>query len=165
MPRLLPPAGAASVLRHQPELERAFFRLYAALWASPIVDPVTKELLRLRNARITDCGYCRSVRFAVARQAGRGEAQVEAFNADADAAALTPRQRLAVRWADAFLADPASLAPALRAPMLKAFTPAAIVELSTALALFMGFSKIAVALGPPPRDLPVSVVPVPAVPD
>jgi alkylhydroperoxidase family enzyme len=63
MARLPPPATTAtdsvrrSVLGHLPEALAAFERLYTALWQSPVLDPVTKELARLRNARITDCGY------------------------------------------------------------------------------------------------------------
>lgn len=61
-PRLAPPASegdplARSVLAHQPELQRAFLALYATLWRDGIVDPVTKEIARLRSARRTDCRY------------------------------------------------------------------------------------------------------------
>ena len=56
MARLSPPPGAPTVLRHQPAVERAFFKLYAAFWRSPLVDAPMKEVLRLRNARVTNCG-------------------------------------------------------------------------------------------------------------
>jgi hypothetical protein len=62
-PRLPPPTAGLddplgrSVLAHQPELQRAFLRLYATLWQNGVVDPVTKEIARLRNARRTDCRY------------------------------------------------------------------------------------------------------------
>ncbi len=52
----------------------------------------------------------------------------------------------------------------LRARMLAHFTPAQIVELTLGIALFMGFSKIAVALGSAPSDMPTMVVPTPDVP-
>ena len=45
--------------------------------------------------------------------------------------------------------------------MLAHFTPAEIVELTAGLALFMGFSKIAVSLGGMPDALPVNVQPTP----
>lgn len=62
-PRIPPPAASAddplrrSVLAHQPELERAFVGLYATLWRDGVVDPVTKEVARIRSARRTDCHY------------------------------------------------------------------------------------------------------------
>jgi alkylhydroperoxidase family enzyme len=52
-----PDAAAGGVLAHQPELLHAFLRLYGTLWSRGVLDPVTKEVVRLRNARITDCGY------------------------------------------------------------------------------------------------------------
>lgn len=46
-----------SVLAHQPELLASFLALYATLWGRGIVDHPTKEIARIRSARITDCGY------------------------------------------------------------------------------------------------------------
>jgi alkylhydroperoxidase family enzyme len=45
--------------------------------------------------------------------------------------------------------------------MRRQFTPAEIVELTAGLALFMGFSKIAIVLGAAPADMPVMEVPTP----
>lgn len=62
-PRIAPPttAGAdpvsSSALGHQPEALAAFTRLYGTLWSRGVLDHPTKELARLRNARVTDCGY------------------------------------------------------------------------------------------------------------
>ncbi len=50
----------ATVTAHAPELIARFFDLYAYLWqvgGVGNVDPALRELCRLRNARITDCGY------------------------------------------------------------------------------------------------------------
>lgn len=44
--------------------------------------------------------------------------------------------------------------------LLEHFSAAQLVELTAGVALFLGFSKIAVALGPPP-DMPTMVVPTP----
>jgi alkylhydroperoxidase family enzyme len=52
----------------------------------------------------------------------------------------------------------------LRAEMLEHFTPAQVVELTAGIALFMGFSKIAVSLGTAPADMPTMVVPTPELP-
>ena len=51
------PALAASVLAEQPEALAAFLRLYGTLWSHGTVPQPLKEVARLRNARITDCGY------------------------------------------------------------------------------------------------------------
>jgi len=63
MPRLPRPQFAPSalaaygLLAHAPEVLRAFLDLYGRLWRDGIVDHPAKEVVRLRNARITDCGY------------------------------------------------------------------------------------------------------------
>lgn len=57
-------------------------------------------------------------------------------------------------WTDAFLGD-ATASPALQREALAHFTPAQLVELAAANAIFMGFSKIALALGDVPDELPL----------
>ena len=64
-------------------------------------------------------------------------------------------------WTDAFLAPEPQADEALRREMLATFTAAEIVELTAGLALFMGFSKIALSLGGVPDNLPLIVQPTP----
>lgn len=47
----------ASVTAHAPDVMARFFDLYAEFWQHGIVGAEIKEMTRLRNARITDCGY------------------------------------------------------------------------------------------------------------
>lgn len=163
MPASADPAER-SVLAHQPELLRAFQNLYGTLWSRGVVDQPTKEVARLRNARVTGCGFCRNVRFDGARRAGLTEDLVALIDDDYATSALSDRHKAVIRWADAFLADPRVPSEALRAEMLRHFTPEAIVELTAALALFMGFSKIAVVLGQAPESMPTMILPTPNVP-
>ena len=51
------PALTGSVLGEQPETLVAFLKLYGTLWSHGTVPQPLKEIARLRNARITDCGY------------------------------------------------------------------------------------------------------------
>jgi len=51
------PAGFGTMLAHQPELARTFAATYGQFWSHGVLDHPTKETVRLRNARITDCGY------------------------------------------------------------------------------------------------------------
>ena len=167
MARLPAPAAtsadplAASVLGHLPAALAAFQRLYGRLWRSPVLDPVTKEIARMRNARITGCGSCKNVRFAPAKEAGLGEETLDLVTDDWASSALTERHKAALRFVDVFLTDPTALRDADRARLLAQFSPAEIVELAVGVALFMGFSKIAVVLGTAPASMPITVVPVP----
>ncbi len=45
-----------STWAHAPQLRARFDRLYATLWTGGTIGEDVKELVRLRNARITDCG-------------------------------------------------------------------------------------------------------------
>jgi alkylhydroperoxidase family enzyme len=65
-------------------------------------------------------------------------------------------------WTDAFLGD-AIAPPELQREALAHFSPAQLVELTAANAIFMGFSKIALALGDVPDDLPLMVQATPDV--
>ena len=69
-----------------------------------------------------------------------------------------------IAYADVFLRGGHGLDATLQAEMLRHFTAAQVVELTTCLALVMGFSKIAVALGAAPETMPTMVVPTPDVP-
>jgi len=50
------PASINTVMAHSPAVRSAFDRMYATLWSDGVLDVDVKELVRLRNARVTDCG-------------------------------------------------------------------------------------------------------------
>jgi hypothetical protein len=54
--RFDPPPGGASFFDYTPEVFGAFNVLYGTLWSAGGVDQPTKEVARLRNARVVDCG-------------------------------------------------------------------------------------------------------------
>jgi len=148
------------VLGLQPEATIAFWRLYGTLWSHGTVDQATKEVTRLWNARVTGCRYCQNVRFEGAREAGLTEDRVELIHDEYELTELSPREKTVIRFVDSFLTDPHHLTGTERDDLLAHFDAGQLVELTTGVALFMGFSKIAVALGPPP-DMPTLVVPTP----
>ena len=47
----------ATVTAHAPRMMSRFFELYAEFWRDDVIGAEIKEMTRLRNARITDCGY------------------------------------------------------------------------------------------------------------
>lgn len=46
-----------SVLAHQPTLQQRFSELYATFWSQGILEHRTKEVVRIRNARVTGCNF------------------------------------------------------------------------------------------------------------
>ena len=160
MSRLDPPAGGLTAFDHCPEAWAAFNRYYGTLWTEGIVDQPTKEVARLRNARITGCGICKNLRFAGARVAGLEETHVAQITDDFPTSDLPSRWKLAIRWADALILAPDAVDEALRRDMLAEFSSAEIVELTATVTIAIAFSKAAVAFGAPP-EMPVVEVPTP----
>ena len=160
-PRVAPPPGGGMPFDHQPEIWAAFNRYYGTLWSEGVVDQPTKEVGRLRNARITGCGICKNLRFDGARDAGLTEDAVGLINDEYRESTLPDRWKLAIRVADALIAD-AVIDASLRAELLAEFTPAQIVELIATITTAIAFSKAAVAFGAP-EEMPVMVVPTPVV--
>ncbi len=77
---------------------------------------------------------------------------------------LSPRHKAIIAWTDAMLSAPARPPETIQREMQEHFTPAEIVELTMGVALFMGFSKIAIAFGQVPDQMPVTVIPTPELP-
>ena len=61
-PRLKPvddgePVNFGNVMAHAPDMISRFGELYAALWQNGTLPADLREITRLRNARVTDCGF------------------------------------------------------------------------------------------------------------
>jgi alkylhydroperoxidase family enzyme len=146
----------------QPDLFASFERLYAVLWSAGVVDHPSKEVARLRNARVTGCKFCRNVRFDRARCDGLTEDMVDLLTDGYETTSLPDAHKAVLALTDTFLVDPRTGPDrATREALLVHYGPAGTVELACGLALFMGFSKIAVALGAFPDDFPTMVIPTP----
>jgi len=113
--------------------DREFYELYQEL--NPVtvrqglIDDVTSEAVRLRNARHQGCVYCMSVRRDVERPPGVADLMDEALNFEASAA-LAPEQKIALRLHTAFLTHPGGLTDEDRTEALVRLTSAQIVELA-----------------------------------
>jgi alkylhydroperoxidase family enzyme len=86
---------------------------------------------------------------------------VEAIVDDWQRGSLPADHKAVLGLTDAMLAGDAALDERLRAALEAHFSKAQVVELAAGIALFMGFSKIAIALGGIPDDMPVMRSPVP----
>ena len=83
--------------------------------------------------------------------------QIQDGYADSD---LPDRLKLALRMADAVISDPSGLSEADQTALREEFSPAELAELALTVAMAAGFSKAAIAWGPPPV-IPVTEVPTP----
>jgi alkylhydroperoxidase family enzyme len=160
--RLDPPPGGLIPFDHVPDVWAAFNRFYGTLWSEGVVDEATKEVGRLRNARITGCGICKNLRFDGAVRAGLSESSVDQITDEFDDSALSDRWKLTIRLADALIADPGSVHGELGDELATEFEPDELVELVATITTAIAFSKAAVAFGAP-EEMPLMVVPTPTV--
>ena len=152
-----------TALAHCPQLALAFHRLYGTLWSEGIVDQSVKETARMRNARITDCAFCKNVRFDGARADGLTEDMVDLIRDGYEDSPLSDRHKVVLRYTDAYLVDPGGRDRDLQERMTEMFSPAEIVELTLALAMFLGMAKVLISLGTEPESMDTLVIPTPAV--
>ena len=159
--RISPPPGKLTFLEHCPEVFAAFNRFYGTLWTEGVLDQPTKEVARLRNARVTGCGICRNLRFAGARDGGLGEELVAQIDDGHASSALPERFKTALRFVDVLLGPaPGDVDATLADELQRTFTVAELVELALTTAVAQGLSKAAVAWGPAP-DIPLTIIPTP----
>jgi alkylhydroperoxidase family enzyme len=74
---------------------------------------------------------------------------------------LDGRQKAALRWTDAFLDHPGSIPSDVRADIERFLSPAELVELTMALGLFHGLSRVLISLGMEPEEMDTTIVPTP----
>ena len=77
-----------------------------------------------------------------------------------ESADLPARYKLAIRYADALIKHPGEVDEQLKKDLLAEFTPREVVEYTATVTIAMGFSKAAIAWGPP-EAIPVTEVPTP----
>ena len=107
------------------------------------VDPVTREMVRLRGAHHHECRRCQSVRSVAAIEAGADETLLAVSRPGFDAEA-SPRVRAALALTDAVLRGTVSLVPSLLDELHARFTDEQLVELVCYL-MRNSANKIAVA--------------------
>ncbi len=129
----------------EPDAMEAVMTLLAAVGRLGAVDPVTRELVRLRGARLHDCRRCQSVRSVAALNAGVDAALLDAAD-PRESAALDARTRAAVDLVDATFVGPPHLDDELFGRLIQSFDAEQLVELTSFL-LRNATNKVAVAFG------------------
>jgi alkylhydroperoxidase family enzyme len=86
------------------------------------------------------------VRYAGARHAGATEAKIAAID-DESADLLTPRERVAVKFAEKLAVDHHKVDDALWAELRAQFTEAEVIELAAHTTLYIGFGRLNDVIG------------------
>ena len=158
------PAHFASVLAHQPQIAARFFDLYGAFWGSDVLAARIKEVARMRNARVTECGFCRNVRFDKAVAQGLREEVVDDITDGYETSAkLTDTEKAVLKFTDALIHDPDLLTGDARAALRRHLTPQQIAELGLGVTLFLALAKALITMGLEPEVMDRTVLPTPQV--
>ena len=160
------PAHLGSVLAHHPALAQSFSELYGRFWDSDVLAARLKEVARMRNARVTECGFCRNVRFDKAVAQGLGEEVVDDI-ADGyeNSARLTDTEKAVLKFTDALIHDPELLTGDAKAALKRHLSPEQIAELGLGITLFLALAKALITLGLEPEQMERTVLATPAVPE
>lgn len=109
------------------------------------LDPLTTEVVRLRGATQHNCRLCKSRREGQALDAGGSESLYQQIEWFETADSLTDRHKAALRYTDALIWTPATIAPEVAADVRANFSEAESYELTVDVMRNAG-NKIAVAL-------------------
>lgn len=157
------PAHLGSVLAHHPALAASFGELYGAFWQSDVLSARLKEVARMRNARVTECGFCRNVRFDKAVEQGLGEAIVDDIDWGYETSdRLSDAEKAVLKFTDAFIHDPDLLTGDAEAALKRHLSPEQIAELGLGLTLFLALAKALITMGLEPDVMGRTVFPTPA---
>ena len=158
------PPHFGSVLAHQPAIAESFFALYGRFWGSDVLAARIKEVARMRNARVTECGFCRNVRFDKAVAQGLGEEVVDDITDGYETSArLTDTEKAVLKFTDALIHDPELLNCDAKTALQRHLTPAQIAELGLGVTLFLALAKALITMGLEPEVMDRTVLPTPAV--
>jgi len=160
------PAHFGSVLAHQPALAQSFAELCGRFWDSDVLVARLKEVARMRNARVTECGFCRNVRFDKAEAEGLGEEVLDDIDEGyEESARLTDAEKAVLKFTDALIHDPELLTGDAKVALRKHLSPEQIAELGLGVTLFLALAKALITLGLEPEQMERTVLTTPAAPE
>ena len=105
-----------------------------------------REAARVRIAQLNDCSICRDFRAGSARAGGATE-DLYAHVAEPDAADYTPRERLAIEFAERFALDHRGIDDELFERLRSAFADEEILDLALCCAVCLGLGRVLAVLG------------------
>lgn len=120
-------ASIAGIVARQPEFFKGFMAFAEAWWEKGDIERHIKALMRQKSAEIHQCTYCATVRLESVRDEvdEKKDAVFEEISADE----LTPRERLAVEFAEKMAVDPHRITDEFFEELREEFTEPEIVEL------------------------------------
>jgi AhpD family alkylhydroperoxidase len=130
-----------------PELFDRYFAFFRPTHTQGIVPPRLKELARLRIAVLNGCNTCLFARYAAATKDGLDERTISQIHRPVAERELTPREGLAVEFAERMATDFRTVDADFMATLQKHFAEAEIAELGIMIGQYMAMGRLLVVMG------------------
>ena len=151
MARLNVPDGpggeAAMIWTLRPQLGDMVERMIRGAYQQSVLPPEERELARMRIAQINDCTACSDFRAPSVIEAAVAPELYENVAAYATFPGYTPRQRLAIEYAERFAIDHGSIDDAFFGRLRELFSDPEILDLTLCVAVFLGLGRSLSVLG------------------
>ncbi|MGA3256761.1 MAG: carboxymuconolactone decarboxylase family protein [Mycobacterium sp.] len=125
-------------------------RMIRGAYQQSILPVDERELARMRIAQINDCVACSGFRAQSVLEAGPKAPAPELYDnvaAYASYPGYTPRQRLAIEYAERFALDHASMDDAFFERLRAVFSDEEVLDLTLCVAVFLGLGRSLTVLG------------------
>jgi AhpD family alkylhydroperoxidase len=142
-----PGGEAAMIWTLRPELGGMVERMIRGAYQDSILPPNERELARMRIAQLNECVACSDFRAPSVRDAGIAPELYENVAAYATYPGYTPRQRLAIEYAERFANDHASIDDAFFGQLRDVFSDEEILDLTLCVAVFLSLGRSLTVLG------------------
>ena len=142
-----PGGEAAMIWTLRPELAGMVERMIRGAYQESILPAEERELARMRIAQINDCIACSDFRAPSVLEAGIEPELYENVTAYATYRGYTPRQRLAIEYAERFATEHASIDDAFFGRLRAVFSDGEILDLTLCVAVFLGLGRSLTVLG------------------
>ena len=131
----------------RPALGGMVERMIRGAYQESILPAEERELARMRIAEINDCVACSDFRAPSVQDAGIAPELYANVGAYATYPGYTPRQRLAIEYAERFATEHASIDDEFFARMREVFTDEEVLDLTLCIAVFLGLGRSLTVLG------------------
>ena len=142
-----PGGEAAMIWTLRPELGGMVERMIRGAYQDSILPADERELARMRIAQINDCVACADFRAPSVLDAGIAPGLYENVAEYATYPGYTPRQRLAIEYAERFATDHASIGDEFFRRLRGLFSDEEVLDLTLCVAVFLGLGRSLTVLG------------------
>jgi AhpD family alkylhydroperoxidase len=142
-----PGGEAAMIWTLRPELGGMVERMIRGAYQDSILPADERELARMRIAQINDCVACSDFRAPSVLDAGIAPELYENVAAHATYPGYTPRQRLAIEYAERFATEHRAIDDELFTRLRANFGDDEILDLTLCCAVFLGLGRTLEVLG------------------